>query len=131
MTTQTAKYQIAYPQLVDTIASLASTCQNLAQRVDLLLGESGTWNPSMTAGTAISTPITLARTYPGNALAGAPPGVVIVQAAGAMGAGASAFAWVLPGSWVGSAATVTGFTLNAISSTTASRLFYWRFLPVL
>jgi hypothetical protein len=33
--------------------------------------------------------------------------------------------------WTGTATTITGFDLKAISSTTTSRTFQWRFLPVL
>jgi hypothetical protein len=61
----TTKYALPYSVLGDTIASVAQSMQDLAGRTDLLLGESGTWNPSMTAGTEASTSIVLSRTYPG------------------------------------------------------------------
>lgn len=130
MTALTTKYSIQYAVLADTIASLAGTLNNLAQRVDLLLGESGIWNPSMVANTAISQAVVLSRTYPGNT--GAPgtttPGVVLITPFTPQGSGVTVFTWV--NAWTGTTTTVTGFTLNGMASVTAARTFHWRFIPV-
>jgi hypothetical protein len=100
----------------------------LANRVDLLLGESGVWTPTLVANTASTTAITLGRTYPGNATA-TPSGIVIVQCQNAAGSGVTLQTWV--NTFVGTATTVTGFTLGAICSAAGARTFVWRFIPVL
>ncbi len=128
MSATTTKYGILYPQLADTVASLAATVQQLAGRVDLLLGESGIWIPSMTAAVVSNQAVTLARTYPGNNGASV-PGIVLVQQASTVSGAATVFTYV--DTWVGSASTITGFTLHALSSTTTTRTFLWRFIPVL
>jgi hypothetical protein len=130
MTALTTKYSIQYAVLADTVASLAGTIGNLAQRVDLLLGESGVWNPSLVANTAQGTAISLSRTYPGNSTGPTTvaPGVVIVTPFTPQGSGVTVFTWV--NAWTGTSTTVTGFTLNAIASVTAARTFHWRFIPV-
>lgn len=128
MSTTTAKYGIQYAQLADTVASLAATMAQLAGRVDLLLGESGSWSPVMAANTVSNTVITLARSYPGN-VGAAVPGIVIVEFAGSVGSGLTVFTWVT--AWAGTSTTITGFTLNAISSNATTRAFHWRFIPVL
>lgn len=128
MAAQTTKYKIDYAQLTDTVASLATTIQNLANRVDLLLGESGTYTAAMTAATVHNQAITLARTYPGN-VGAAVPGIVIIEHASSIGGAATVFEYV--DTWTGTASTITGFTIHALSSTTTSRTFHWRFIPVL
>lgn len=128
MSSLTTKYAIPFPVAADAVSAEPTTLAALANRLDLLLGESGVWSPSMTAGVTSSTAIALSRTYPGNA-AGSTPGIVIVQYQTPMSSGVIVQHWVA--TWTGTATTVTGFTLNAISSTTTGRTFIWRFLPVL
>lgn len=124
----TTKYVVPYSVLGDTVASVAQSMQDLAGRVDLLLGESGSWAPAMTANVEASTSIVLSRTYPGN-IGAAVPGIVIVQYTLAMGTGVIVAHRIV--NWTGTATTITGFDLKAISSTTNTRTFQWRFLPVL
>lgn len=129
MSSTTTKYGIAYPQLADTIASLAATVQSLAGRVDLLLGESGLISYTGTAGVTTNTNITLARTYPGN-VGAAVPGIVWVQLQGVLTTPA-AFTWWTT-SWLGTATTITGFTLGMqFTNAQTARPIAWRFLPVL
>lgn len=128
MSSQTGKYAIPYTQSSDTVASVAATMQALANRVDLLLGETGIWTPVMAANTQIATVITLARVYPGN-VAAAQPGFVAVEVAGSVGSGVIVQHWV--DTFTGTSTTITGFTLHAISSTATTRQFSWRFVPVL
>lgn len=134
MSSQTAKYLVPYPQLADTVASLAATCQNLASRMDLLLGESGTFTASPAAGTTLNKAIVLSRTYPGNALFGisgvGPSGFVHLWTTATYGS-AVTFNW-WPNTWTGTATTVTGFTLSMQWSVAQTgREFGWRFIPVL
>lgn len=124
----TPKYQIPFTDLTDTVASAATTMASLAARMDLLLGESGVWNPSLTANTPATTVITLSRTYPGNA-GGSTPGIVIVQRMNAFASGNAQHYWVV--AFTGTATTVTGFTLGTISTQTHSPTLVWRFLPIL
>lgn len=132
MSSFTAKYAIPLLQSADPVASSPTVLAALANRVDLLLGETGIWQPTLVAATAASQAIVLARTYPGNATAGGatPAGAVIITLdGGGVGAGVVLATWVT--GWTGTATTVTGFTLNAISSTAGARRFHWRFLPAL
>lgn len=128
MTSSTPKYVIPFSDLTDTVASTATTMASLAARVDLLLGESGVWNPTLVANAALTTNITLSRTYPGNS-GGAVPGIVVIQLANAFASGVTQQSWVV--SWTGTATTITGFTLGTIRSTSGSPTIQWRFFPVL
>lgn len=128
MPSSTPKYVIPYPLSSDTVASLATAGQNTAARLDLLLGESGVWTPTLVANTAASTAITLGRTYPGNA-SGSTPGTVVAQLATQLGSGVTLFTWT--NSFTGTTVTVTGFTLGAICSAAGARTIYWRFIPAL
>lgn len=129
MSGTTSKWLIPYPQASDTVASLAATVQNLANRVDLLNGESGVWTNAFTAGTPATTAITLSRTYPGNSTltGGVGPGVVILQPFTSVGSGLTISYWVV--SFTGTTSTVTGFTLGGQSSNATTRSVIWRFLP--
>ena len=129
MPANTTKYVIPYPLAADPVASEATAVQNLANRVDLLLGESGALTLSPGAGVTLATPITLARTYPGNN-AGATPGIVMLNIAATAGGGTT-WNWWISG-WTGSASTITGFTLSMQwAAAQTNRGFIWRFLPVL
>lgn len=129
MSSTTAKYGIDYPQLADTVASLAATVQNLAGRVDLLLGESGNYALTTGAGVTHSKVITLGRTYPGN-IAGSPPGLVIAYLDGTLVGANAMMYWVT--AWAGTGLTITGFTLNTNWATAqTARSLNWRFIPTL
>lgn len=126
MSSNTTKYVIPYPQTTDTIAAEPTTVQNLANRLDLLLGEAGTFNVTGTSG---SQAISLGRTYPGNVSA-AVPGIVVINTSVTMGATLQFNLWVQ--SWTGTATTITGFTIGwAASASQSARPVLWRFLPVL
>lgn len=128
MSGATTKWVVPYPTSSDTVAGSPTTIQNLAARVDLLLGESGVWVPTLVAATPTTVGITLGRTYPGNATT-QPSGVVIIENANTVGAGVILSSWVV--GWTGTATTITGFTLGACCSAAGARTFVWRFLPVL
>lgn len=128
MSANTAKYVIPYATTLDPVAQIAAIMQSQSNRVDLLLGESASIAAAVTANVVFSQAVVLARTYPGNAT-GATPGTVIITPSSAFGSGATVFWWIT--AWTGTATTVTGFTINLISSTTTTRTFQWRFLPVL
>jgi len=129
MPANTAKYVIPYPLAADTLAAEATAVQNLANRMDLLLGESGALTLSPAAGVTLATPITLGRTYPGNN-AGAVPGIVILNMSATAG-GAATWNWWVSG-WTGSGTTITGFTLSMQwAAAQTNRGFLWRFIPVL
>jgi hypothetical protein len=130
MASSTAKYVIPYAQLADTVASLAQTTQDLASRVDLLLGESGSFNiASAAGGVAGAQAVALARVYPGNSGA-AVPGIVIPDLVATYAAN-NRFNWWID-TWTGSGTTITGFTFRYIWETAqTNRVVNWRFLPVL
>lgn len=130
MASSTAKYAINYAQLADTVASLAQTTQDLAGRVDLLLGESGSYNiASIAAVTTHTQNLVFARTYPGN-IGASPPGVLLLNLPGTLTAANYYTYWLT--SWTGTALTVTGVSV-ATSWTVAqtNRVVNWRFIPVL
>lgn len=130
MTSNTPKYVIPFPDLTDTVASLATTIGNLSARVDLLLGESGNFTASPAANTTFSQAVTLSRTYPGNGSSGTPAGLVLVQLQATQTA-ATGFSWWIT-AWTGTASTVTGFTINVqFTAAQSSRVFNWRFVPAL
>jgi hypothetical protein len=128
MSSATAKFVIPYPVAGDAVNQEPVTVKALADRMDLLLGESGSWSPVLAAGVAQASVIVLGRTYPGNSGA-AVPGTLIVTPGSSIGSGAIVQHWV--SAWTGTATTITGFTLNVISSTATTRTFLWRFLPSL
>jgi len=130
MPSNTTKYVIPYALSSDTVAGLAATIQNLANRVDLLLGEAGQYNiASVAANTNHLQAITLGRTYPGNNGATV-PGVVIVELPALLNAANPWNFWLQ--TWTGSASTITGFTIvTQWASAQTNRLVNWRFLPVL
>lgn len=129
MSANTAKYVIPYPVPADTIAGLAATIQNLANRVDLLLGESGTFSKNFAASTSVSTAISFARTYPGNATAQVPG--ILIPVLDATYANPNTVNWWV-NTWTGTATTVTGCTLwMQWSNAQTARPINWRFFPVL
>lgn len=123
----TAKYSIPYIQSSDPVANAPTINQAQANRMDLMLGESGFFSYSPAAGATTNTAIVFGRTYPGNN-AGV-PGIVNVMLYGTIGA--STFDWWVAG-FTGSPTTLTGFTLGTKwSLVQASRIIVWRFLPTL
>lgn len=125
----TAKYAIPTLAASDPVGNAPTVMAALANRVDLLLGESGVWTPTLVAATAASQAITLSRTYPGSTTADPKGCVIVEQHGGGVGGGTVINTWIT--NWLGSATTITGFTLNAICSSAGARTFVWRFLPVL
>lgn len=128
MPSTTAKYALPYTLPADAVSNEPVTMKALSDRLDLLLGESGVWVPTLVAATPATTAISLGRIYPGNATT-QPSGVVVVENANTVGAGVNLFTWVV--GWTGTATTITGFTLGAVCSAAGARTFVWRFLPVL
>lgn len=129
MSTFTAKYAIPVLQSSDPVASSPTVMAALANRLDLLLGESGQASFTGASNTTLSVAVVLSRTYPGNSGA-AVPGIVVIQPTSLLGPANNQMLWV--DTWTGTATTITGFTLRMQSSNAPSgRLFNWRFLPVL
>lgn len=130
MSANTAKYVIPYPTGSDTVAGLSTLIQNLANRVDLLLGESGSFNiASIAAGTQGGTNVVLSRTYPGN-VGAAVPGIVIVNYVASLAVGMETNWWI--DTWTGTATTITGFKVNYhFANAQTNRVVAWRFIPVL
>lgn len=129
MTTTTAKYGLTQLTTADTLASTPTAMTNLANRLDLLLGEAGQASFTGAAATTISVAVVLSRTYPGNTGATV-PGIVMIQHVQLLGSGNTQNLWI--SGWTGTATTITGFTINMQSSNAPSaRLVSWRFLPVL
>lgn len=125
----TAKYAIPTLAASDPVGNAPTVMAALANRVDLLLGEAGQLSLTLVANTTLSVPITLARTYPGNNGA-AVPGTVIWIMRATLSQPNTINTWV--NTWLGSATTITGFTLNfQAPNAQAARLIDWRFLPVL
>lgn len=128
MPSSTPKYIIPFSSAGDAVTSVPSTSANLAARLDLLLGEAGTFTASGTAATTFSQAIVLSRTYPG-LTAGAVPGSVWFWHNQILGSGNTFNYWI--NTWTGSGTTITGFTFNCqFSAVWTSRVFTWRFLPV-
>lgn len=128
MSSATAKYALPYTVAADAVNQEPVTMKALADRIDLLLGESGVWVPTFVANTPITTAISLGRTYPGNATT-QPSGIVVVENGNTVGASVSLFSWVV--GWTGTATTITGFTLGGLCSAAGARTLVWRFFPVL
>jgi hypothetical protein len=133
MSSFTAKYAIPVLQSADPVASSPTVMAALANRVDLLLGEGGQFNiASLAASTTGSQAITLARTYPGNNAAVSPayPGSVLAMLVATLSQPNSVNFWV--NNWLGSATTITGFTLNfQFTNAQTNRVVAWRYLPLL
>lgn len=133
MSSSTPKYGIPYAQQSDPVAQLPITMQAMAARLDLLQGEGGQFNiASLAAGTTLGTAITLSRTYPGNASAVSPAieGHVTAWMRATLTAGNDFNWWV--NNWLGTATTITGFTLNVqFVNAQTNRVINWRFIPVL
>jgi len=117
---------IPYVVIGDTVASVAQTTQDMANRLDLLNGEGGSFSAVMAANTTLLTPVTLSRTYPGNGLAGV-PGAVTVNSTSQIAASTVWNWWVQ--SWTGTGTTITGFTIGMQASTAITRTIGWRFIP--
>lgn len=129
MSTVTTKYAIPVLQSSDPVGSSPTVMAALANRLDLLLGESGQASFTGASSTTLSVAVALARTYPGNSGA-AVPGIVILQPTSLLGPSNNQMLWV--DSWTGTATTITGFTIRLQSTNAvAGRLFNWRYLPVL
>lgn len=126
MSSFTAKYQIPVLGAGDPVAMTPTVMAALANRVDLLLGESGTYSQTGTSGTQA---VSLARTYPGDTGA-AVPGWVLFQFRSTLASGVVIAHWIT--AWTGTATTITGFTINwQASNPQSDRTVHWRFLPVL
>jgi len=126
MPSSTPRYVIPYVVIGDTVASVAQTTQDMANRLDLLNGEGGSFSAVMAANTTLLTPVTLSRTYPGNGLAGV-PGAVTVNSTSQIAASTVWNWWVQ--SWTGTGTTITGFTIGMQASTAITRTIGWRFIP--
>lgn len=123
----TTKWSIPYIQPSDPVANAPTVNQAQANRMDLMLGESGSFTYSPAAGATTNTAIVLSRTYPGNNVG--VPGIVHVMLYGTLGT--STFDWWV-GTWTGTGTTITGFTLSTKWSVLqASRTVVWRYLPTL
>lgn len=129
MAGSTAKYAIPFVQTADPVAQIATLMASLANRVDLLLGESGQVSFTGAATTDLAVAVALSRTYPGN-VGAAVPGIVIVQPTSLLSSANNQMWYVA--NWTGTASTITGFSIHLHSSTApAARLFNWRYIPVL
>lgn len=129
MSSFTAKYAIPVLGSGDPVASTPTVMAALANRVDLLLGEAGQLSLTLVANTTLSVAVALSRVYPGNNAA-AVPGTVSWIMRATLSQPNTINVWV--NNWLGSATTITGFTLNfQAPNAQAARLIDWRFLPVL
>lgn len=128
MSSTTPKYVIPYPVAADAVNQEPVTVKALADRLDLLLGESGSFSAVMLANTTLLTNIVLARTYPGNSGA-AVPGIVIIDVASQVAATTVLNSWVT--TWTGTGTTITGFTIGLQCNSSITRVVSWRFIPVL
>lgn len=125
----TSKYAIPRQLTSDPIAQGPITMAAMADRMDLLLGESGKFTTSAAANTTTTNNIVLARTYPGN-VGAAVPGRVWVSLEQTT-FGVLSFLWWV-GNWAGTASTVTGFGISHRWDTAqAGRVVTWHFLPYL
>jgi len=129
MTTSTAKWIVPGVSASDAVSTAAVTTQNMAARLDLLLGEWGTIVVSPAANVLSSTAVVLSRSYPGNP-AGTHPGDVVLNWNQALAPSAAlANMWIT--NWTGVAGAITGFTINfQCTAAQASRNILWRYLPV-
>lgn len=128
MSSSTAKYAIPYPVAADAVNQEPVTVKALADRMDLLLGETGSFSAVLVANTTLSTVIALARVYPGNSGA-AVPGTVVITVTSPVAATTVLNQWV--STWTGTGATVTGFTIGLQASAAITRTVTWRFIPAL
>jgi hypothetical protein len=130
MSSSTPRYVIPKLLVSDPVISAPTVLAALADRVDLLLGEAGSFSASPAANTTLLTPVVLSRTYPGNATAGAPAGAVWVWVQSTASASVGWNYWIT--SWAGTTTTVTGFTVGMQwAAAQAGRVFNWRYFPVL
>lgn len=115
MTGTTAKYAIPYATGTDPLGAVAARMQSLAERVDLLNGETGqlTIVPSA-INTTTSVRVNYVRTYA--ALAAIPRAFVVNNAV--VQSTDSVYLWV-------SLEDATGFTLNVRASSVTGRNVRW------
>jgi hypothetical protein len=127
MSSQTAKYAIPYATAPDVISSLPTTMANMAARLDLLAGESGSVSLTVAANTDATVAITFSRTYPGNA--GGTPGMFLPTLLSSLAGGR--FDWWIAG-YTGTSSTLTGVSLGyRFSVAVTARPVLWHFHPVL
>lgn len=117
MSAQTPKYGLSYLTGTDALALIDEWTQVLAERVDLLFGETGDTSITPSAvDTATSLRVNYARSYAGTG-GGNPPRVTAVVNEGRTMA-QDFHTWV-------SGEDFTGFTLNIRATTTATRSVRW------
>jgi hypothetical protein len=110
----TTKYAIPYSDGGDAMGTVDDTMQSMAERIDLLMGETGTKNITPSApDTDTSVRVDYARDY---SAVGAP--FPMVQINESIATANQAVVWA-------SAADATGFTLNIRASTTTIRSVRW------
>lgn len=113
MPSDTVKYDLPYPVAADPVKDGENLIQQLAERVDLLLGETGTVTlTGMVADTTKSQRVNYARDYG-----------TLIPAAFAFN-DATAASSITIHIWT-SAEDSTGFTLNVRSSSTSNRAIRW------
>lgn len=116
MPASTPTYGLPYPAATDPLANGDDAIKALAERVDLLLGESGFTNITPSAvNTTTSVRINYARSYAGLAPIVPAP---FAQLASAVASTDTVYVWA-------SAADATGFTLNIRASSTTLRNVRW------
>lgn len=114
MSASTSRYGLPYSIANDAVSTVDDTMQALAQRLDLMLGETGTLSlASGTADTAVSQRVNYSRDY---SSVGAP--TVMVMQDGNVTAANTVNYWV-------TSPDATGFTLNMRTSNTTSKAFRW------
>jgi hypothetical protein len=115
MTATTSKYVIPYPTGTDDVRDGENAMQAIADRVDLLLGETGTDSITPSAANTTTTKrINYARSYAGLPLV--PRAWVMPDAA--INSTDAVFFWV-------SGEDATGFTLNVRSQSTTAKAIRW------
>lgn len=120
MSDLTSKYKLPYPLPGDAVATVDDTVEALAERLDMLLGETGSTTITPSAvDTQTGKRINYTRSYA--ALAPLVPSVQLT-----MGEGLSTSNVVQL--WV-TGEDATGFTLNIRSSTTTTRTIRWLSRP--
>lgn len=118
MTTTTAKHGITKPAGTDLVRSGDDHIRLAMDRIDLLLGESGTVNITPSAANTDTTlRVNYSRTYA--ALAPAVPRAMAVIGESINAAASPTTVWT-------SGEDATGFTLNIRSATTGIRSVKWR-----
>lgn len=112
MTTTTPKYALPYPDPNDPVANGDDTVKALAQRADLVLGESGSVGITIVANGTTGVPLVFSRNYGALAL------VVTMTLRGAP----SGFTWATPFVTGQSGA---GFTANVRGAVAGLYTFDW------